>query len=346
MAFDLNKILAALSGGFSPIGPGPAGRRASAEAQLRYLPALQALGLLGQQTTGQFQQEKQGIRRGGLAAAQGINAISSNLTDQLSATPAPTNEAAASLGLTREAVTGDLARMEAAQRAAIPAGIAQARQGYKSEMADIVQQLMSTAQQGSLYNVSQFETLAQQNRENSQEQKRWMAEQRQARRQARQDTRRWEADYAQDFINDGRNPATGQPDPAYADPAKTGPTPSERRENREERREARRDAKDDLQRIKARYNQLANTSYYVNPDDPSKVSLEPTEGWEKRAFPPEKIQAKLMDQYGDKVPPIILEAGIQLGKGKISPEVAKRLRKRFKGLAIPEAWVGYEIDLF
>lgn len=326
MALDLTKILQALQGGFQPIGPGPAGRRAAAEAQLRYVPALQALGLLGQQTQGQFQQEAQGVRRGGAAAAGAIGGIRSGFLDQLEGTPAPTSEAAANLGLTRDAVAGDLARMEAQARAGVPAQVQQLRSKRNSDLGTIVQQLMDTAQQGSLYNVSQFETLAQQNHENAAEQKRWMAEQKAAAADAQRSWDQWQTEQGNLMIRDGRNPATGQPDPAYADPEKPDKPKGASRSEREGFRKTFGQAYTVAQRLKdldltldeamesLSTGQPAEPVYedQADPNNPGKtrrVRVGTTPGW------------KPIDD------PLVIRAAVQQAYlGGVKPRVVKRIR--------------------
>lgn len=150
----------ALMASFNPVANGPVGQRASHEAMLRYLPQIQALLMLRQQTAQTGRQNVQAVRRGGYAAAGGIGGVRSSFTQQLADTQAPTSEAAAHLGLTRDAVAGDLAKMQAQQYAGVSAGTAQARRATQNDQASIVQQLLGAAQQGSLYNTSEYDSLA------------------------------------------------------------------------------------------------------------------------------------------------------------------------------------------
>lgn len=211
---NLAQILATLQQGFRPISGGPVGQRASAEAQLRYLPALQALLLAGQQANQQYGSDVRGVRRSGLAAAGGIDATRSGFLQQLADTQAPTSEAAAHLGLTRDAVAGELAQMQANQYAGITAGTDRLRQKHESDLAQVVQQMLNTAQQGSLYNVSQYGALS--------------ADQRKARQQARQFEAQQKAAQARidaSYRTKGLDPATGKPVPGVFDklhPPKTG----------------------------------------------------------------------------------------------------------------------------
>ncbi len=204
---DLNKIITALTGGLQPIGKGPAGRRAAAEAQLRYLPALQSLGLLGNQTMGQYQQDVRGVRRSGAAAASGIGAVRGQFLSQLDATPAPTGEAAAALGLTRDAVAGELAKMQAQQHAGVTSGLSRLRSKRNSDLESIVGQLMQTSDQARLFNISQYEALAQDRRE--------------AARAARQ----WSQGQRNSLVSAGINPDTGVYDPSLNPPEKPAADP-------------------------------------------------------------------------------------------------------------------------
>lgn len=197
---NLNQIYAALSRSLNPISGGPIGRRSAAESQLRYLPALQALLLLGQQNNTAYKQGVQGVKRGGYAAAGGIGQVRSNFLQQLSDTQAPTSEAAAHLGLTRDAVAGELAKMQANQIGGISSNVNQLRQKHTQDVADVVRQLFQTAQQGSLYNTSQYEALAADQRKSQAQAKQWAIAQRNA------------------LVRAHINPQTGKYDPSLAPP--------------------------------------------------------------------------------------------------------------------------------
>jgi hypothetical protein len=337
MALQLDKILAALQGGFQPIGPGSAGRRAAVETQLRYLPALQALGLLGRQTNQAFRQEAQGVRRGGAAAAGAIGGIRTGLDQQLSATPAPTSEAAAALGLTRDAVLGDLAQMQAQQVAGVPSQVQTLRSKRNSDLSEIVQQMFQKADEASLYNVGQFEALGQQNRENRRAQRQWQAEMDQARRESKQAWKQFQQGQETSLLTAGINPATGQWDPALNPPEQTGPSPKERRERREERRETNTGVRDDIQRIADRYKTLATTTFYRN--DEGELSLEPKDGFEPFQLPPNLIRQRLETKYGDKVPPLVFNAGLEMGRNNaLDRGTLQALKRRYPKFGVPQGW--------
>lgn len=338
-------LAASLYSGMAPLARGATGQRAAAEAQLRYAPQLDALLALLAQTRVQQTQNVQGIRRGGLTAAGSIGQVSRNFQQQLADTPAPTSEAAAHLGLTKQAVAGQLAQMQAQQYSGINAGIAQARRQGQTDQGNIMQQLLSAAKQGALYNTSEYDTLASQD-----------AKARQSAAQAR-------ATLVAGLAKAGFGP-DGKPIPGIFGRIHPGRSPHApvdgidyntylhmTPQQRQAAHKAWSTANGKGRRgssgtggltasQQAAYGKVTGAVDGIASDLPTLHAQMITVGNKTRHLTPAEITAALQKKYGALVAtPIVLRAASEKAHGGITQETYGQIRQRYPKLRLPKAWI-------
>lgn len=346
-----------LYSGFTPLDRGAIGQRASAEAQLRYAPQLEALLLLLGQRRHQQTLDVSQVKRGGLAAAGGIGGVRSSFQQQLADTPAPTSQAADHLGLTRDAVSGILARMQAQQYAGINSGVTAARRNSQLDQLNILSQARQAAQQGALYNVSQYDALANDNRK-------FVTQQRQAR-----------ATLIAGLAKAGLGP-DGKPIPGMFNrihPGRTphapvdgidyqtylNMTPAQRQAAHKSwvanggggskngltasQRAAYGKVQDTIDSIASDLPKLSSTVVHLTPAGTA-AKPDSAGNWPKgtitRPLTQAEITGAIQKKYGTStVTPIVLHAATQKAHGGIRPDVYHTLRRRYPGMRLPGSWL-------
>lgn len=329
--FSFQRLYNTLIGGFAPIGRGALGQRASIETQLQYGPALQALVMLGQQTSRQHKQQVTGIRRGGFGAAQGIGQIAQDFQGLLGSTPAPTGEAYGRLGLTRDAVTGSLARMQAQQIAGIQSGTQRAQREFSQNRQDIITQMLQQAQKGALYNAGQYAGYAEDRRKERKADREFRIRQENELRRAGIDPatgkydpsldappsaseRKTEADL-KFFQEHGYYPGTGKPSGG-----RNSMTPEQRRARIEKYAQVR----DTVESVANAYKQIA--------------AMKITDKDGKTRAPTSAEVAAAITKRFPKAPPIVLHAGNQLSHGFLTSGTISALKRRYPKIQVPHDW--------